>query len=156
MPAFHMKRSLLVLPIQMFCWLCFRWYLIWISNCACWLEEVVKDTSSIWRQLVIFSTTKIKQTAPKMISWKLWLGSIVSRAVILSSFAGRAKVKPLKLFFRWWRSRKIGKIHHSHVRKTTYTWHITQWLTIHVLLSEKWEVFFGTTTTMFQCFPAAL
>ena len=33
---------------------------------------------SIWMQLVmIFSTTKMKQTAPKMISWKLWLGSIV-------------------------------------------------------------------------------
>ena len=153
MPAFHMERSLLVLPIQMFSRLCFRWYLIRISNCTCWLEQVVKDTSSIWMQLVMkFSTTKIKQTAPKMISWKLWLGSIVSRAVIhlvrsqeelnwshwsyfspivtIVDFSNRAA-------FRWWRSRTIGKIHHSHVRKTTYTWHITQWLTWYMLYCQK-------------------
>ena len=71
--AFHMKRSLLVLLIQMFFWLYFPWYLIWISNCTCWLELVVKDVSSIWMQLVmIFLITKIKQTTPKMISWNLW------------------------------------------------------------------------------------
>ena len=91
----------------------------------------------------------------------------------LSSFAGRAKLKPLKLFFTHSdyvdAFRALGTEQHLdddvlkqlerftiHMFGKQHTIHITQWLMIHVLLSEKWQVFFGTTTTMFQCFPAAL
>ena len=88
----------------------------------------------------------------------------------LSSFAVRAKLKLLKLFFTHSvyvdAFCSLGTEQHLNddileqlERFTIHMFgkqHINQWLMIHVLLSEKWEVFFGTTTTIFQCFPAVL